>query len=104
MFLMTSDYEGFAMTLNEASQYGAIPFVFNTFTSLTDIIEQGKNGFIFDPDDYESFENMLECIAEDNNERMRIATNAVKNAKRFTRERIAGMWECLIQPEDVSQN
>ena len=104
LFLMTSDYEGFAMTLNEASQYGAIPFVFNTFTSLTAIIEQGKNGFIFDPDDYESFENMLECIAEDNNERMRIATNAVKNAKRFTRERIAGMWECLIQPEDVSQN
>lgn len=51
IFMMTSNYEGFCMTLIEALQNQCIPFVFDTFTSVHDIIIDGKNGYIIPPFD-----------------------------------------------------
>ena len=34
IFMMTSNFEGFGMTLTEALQNACVPFVFNTFSSL----------------------------------------------------------------------
>lgn len=47
--LMTSNFEGFGMVLVEAMQYGCVPFAYNSFESLTDIIDNGYNGFIIPP-------------------------------------------------------
>ena len=52
---MTSNYEGFPMVLVEAMQYGCVPFAFDSFPSLYDIINDGINGVIvpaFDEDSY----------------------------------------------------
>lgn len=48
---MTSNYEGFSMVLIEAMQYGCVPFVFNSFASLPDIIDDKVNGYVITPFD-----------------------------------------------------
>lgn len=102
IFIMTSAFEGWGMTLTEASQYGVIPFAFNTSLSLSDIINDGINGFIIPPDDFETYVKRLEHIMKDTSERIRIAMNAVENSKRFSVERISKKWHRLI--EDVTFN
>ncbi len=96
IFLMTSAYEGWGMTLVEASQFGVVPFVFNTFSSLSDIIKDGENGFIFKAYDIESYEKGLEKMMLNDDERFKVAKNAVENARRFSMNNIAGMWHSLI--------
>ena len=41
---MTSDYEGWGLTLTEAMQYKCVPVVMSTYSSIFDIVEDGKNG------------------------------------------------------------
>ena len=64
IFLMTSDYEGWGMTITEAQQFGCIPIVLNTFASLQDLIANGENGFIVDSVD-EMKQRILELASED---------------------------------------
>lgn len=49
IFLMTSDYEGWGLTLTEAMQYKCVPLVMSTYSSVYDIIDDGKNGFLIPP-------------------------------------------------------
>lgn len=44
---MTSNYEGFPMVLVEAMQYGCVPFAFDSFPSLYDIIMMVSMGSLF---------------------------------------------------------
>lgn len=52
---MTSNFEGWGLVLTEAMQYGCVPIVYNSFSSITDIIESGKTGYIIAPFDTEQF-------------------------------------------------
>lgn len=102
MFMMTSDFEGFSMTLIEASQYGVIPMAMNTYSALTDIITDGENGFIFSSTDYTAYINQIIELAADKTKRLTVASNAVKNAKRFSIDSIARKWDKLIS--EVTKN
>ncbi len=51
LFMMTSRYEGFSMTLIEALQNQCIPLAFHTFSAIDDIISDGKNGILVPPYD-----------------------------------------------------
>lgn len=44
--IMTSFFEGFAMTIVEAMQHGCVPIVLDTFTAIHDVIDSGTNGMI----------------------------------------------------------
>lgn len=57
---MTSNFEGFGMVLVEAMQYGCVPFAFDTFTALHDIIDDGVNGFIIPPFDEDKYAETVE--------------------------------------------
>lgn len=96
IFLMTSDNEGFGMTLTEASQYGLVPFAYNTFASLSDIINNGINGFIFAPNNYKEYAEKLENLILNNQLRHKIAMNAVAYSKKFSLEGIATRWQSMI--------
>ena len=51
IFMMTSSFEGWGLTLTEAQQYGCVPLAFHSFASLTDIITDKVNGFAIPNDD-----------------------------------------------------
>lgn len=96
LFIMTSDFEGFSMTLVEASQFGVIPFAFNTFSALPDIIDNKHNGFIINNNDIDTYcENILSVIS-DENKRINMGLNAVENARRYHPKIIASRWNDLF--------
>ncbi len=96
LFMMTSIYEGFGMTLTEASQQACIPIAFGSYESVYDIIHSGIDGFIvsaFDEKDYA--EKMIELMINDKT-RKKMAISAIINSQRFSITNIASMWSNLI--------
>lgn len=51
IFMMTSNYEGFGMTILEAQHFGCIPIVMDNFSVVHDLIDNGINGIISSKDE-----------------------------------------------------
>ncbi len=64
VFLMSSKTEGLPMTLIEAKQNMLCPIVMDTFTSLHDVLVDGKDGIIVKEDEHEMAKAFIE-IAHD---------------------------------------
>ena len=92
IFMMTSNYEGFGITLTEAQQFGVIPVAFDSFASLSDIIENNKNGLIIPNNDINAYVNGLSELMQNDSKRMEMATNALESCKRFSQEKITQKW------------
>lgn len=61
LFAMTSHYEGFPMVVLEAWQYG-VPVVSTPVGGLPDVLEEDKNGCVFDFDDADGMAKKLEHL------------------------------------------
>jgi len=96
IFLMTSAYEGFPITLIEAQIYGCIPVVMDSYLSLHDIIKDGENGFIVPNNDKKTFIEKV-CLLMDNIElREKMAKNAMNDCEKFNVGKITKEWENLF--------
>lgn len=89
IFMMTSRFEGWPMVLMEAMQMGVVPVVFHSFESLTDIVDDKENGCIVDDNDMDGFVKRMTWLMKNESERHILAMNAIKNAQRFTIERVS---------------
>ena len=96
LFLMTSAFEGFPMTLLEAQQFGCVPIVMNTFSSLPEIVTDKRNGIIVADKDEMQFLFAIERLTSDNDEWHRLAANAVKDCQRFSQDEMCTKWKNLI--------
>lgn len=97
IYLMTSVFEGFGLVIAEAMSYGVIPFAFNSFESLYDIVEDEKDGYIINAFDTNEFVNSVENfinLPEDDKTTMR--NNAVIKSKKFSFEAIVIEWNNLF--------
>lgn len=65
---MTSDYEGFGMVLTEGMAFGCVPLAFNSFPSLRDIVDEGRDGFIIPPFDIDAYAE--QCAFLENNRKL----------------------------------
>lgn len=95
--LMTSIYEGFAMTNIEAITYGVIPFAFGSFASVGDIISDNEDGFIitpFDTDEYAS--RLLEFMQFSDDKKMKMRKKAIEKSRTFSADVIADRWNKLF--------
>lgn len=86
IFLMTSDFEGWGMTITEAQQCGCVPVALDTYASLTDLITDGFDGFIAKSMD--EMENKISILINDSDTRLNLAKNGVETSKRFIPESI----------------
>ncbi len=93
---MTSDFEGFPMTLVESLQYGVVPIVFNTFSAITDIINNETNGYIIQKDDNSDFIEKLKLLMMNKDILSALANNALYSAKRFLPIAICEKWQSII--------
>ena len=76
---MTSASESFGLVLVEAMSYGVIPFAFNSFPAVTDIIQNGINGFLVEPFDIEQYaERLLTFCLVSDKEKSKIAEELIK--------------------------
>ena len=93
--MMTSNFEGFGMTLTEALQNACVPFVFNTFSSLHDIIESDYNGFIIPAKDEILYATkMIEFMQGKNQDEY--AVQALESSRKFSIENIGLQWIHLL--------
>ena len=92
----TSNYEGWCMVLTEAMQFGCVPVSYNTFESVSDIIDDRENGFIVDKKPAEMARRIQECIDGKFN-LVQISQRARQKVTMFSVANIVDQWESLIK-------
>lgn len=98
---MTSNYEGFGMVLVEAMQYGCVPFAFDSFTSVHDIIDDGRNGFIIKPFDEDKYaKRIVEFINYPEEKKILIRKAAIAKSSLFDVEKVGVKWLDLLSNFD----
>lgn len=96
IFMMTSLQEGWGLTLTEAQQNGVVPIAFNSYASITDIIEDGYSGFLIPERNEKAFIKKMILLMEDNELRKQLASNAVSSSRRFKIDIICDKWNNLF--------
>lgn len=97
IFWMTSKFEGWGMTLVEAMQHGCVPIGYETYSSIRDIIDSGRNGYLVNPDDETTFKEYTVQLAKDDNHRSILADLAVKKTEVFSVNTIINKWINLFE-------
>lgn len=96
ILLLTSEYEGFPLVLAESMGFGVIPVVYNSYSAVGDIIDDGKNGLVipYHKDGYRAGEaaNMLSNLMNDTSIREAMALAAVEKSREYSVERIYEQW------------
>jgi glycosyltransferase involved in cell wall biosynthesis len=96
IFMMTSAYEGLGLTLTEAQQMGCIPIAFDSYSSVFDIIENGKNGYIIKNNNLEDYICKMKSLMTNKNLRNNMAHQAILSSKRYELPQIIDNWEHII--------
>lgn len=96
IFIMTSDMEGWGLTLTESLQMGVVPIAFDAFESLHDIIQDGFNGYIIPNDDLEQYADKLTTLMANTELRMNMATKCVASSHRFLVDDVIDEWRKCI--------
>lgn len=97
IFMMTSNYEGFGMTLTEALQMGCVPLAFDNFTALHDIISDSYNGYIIPSGREDLYANKLFNLMNDDSLRGKMISNAIISSSRFSIENVGEQWIKLLK-------
>lgn len=99
--LLTSDFEGFPLVLAECMSFGVIPFVYDSFAALHDIVKDGENGVIFPKVNNEfSVENAVNKIIpilSDETLLQQMALSAVETSKEYSVDSIYHQWNLLFK-------
>lgn len=104
IFWMMSRFEGWGMTLVEAQQHGCIPIAYKSYSSIPDIIEDSKNGFIIKDLDEQSFVDKTLFLANHEQERKQMEVAAKDSANRFDINKIITNWLKLIEENNRTSN
>lgn len=96
IFMMTSAFEGWGLTLTEAQQFGCVPIAFDTYTSVHDIIDDGENGYIVAKWDVDGYVEKIKQLMDDAEKFQSMASNAIESSKRFDLKNIMQYWNNLI--------
>lgn len=97
IFCLTSSYEGWGMVLTEAMQCGAVPVAFNSFASVTDIIDDGRNGVLIKPFSIKQYEKALRQLMDNPDLLNRMSKYAQQDIKRYSVENVVDQWEALFK-------
>lgn len=93
---LTSTSEGFGMVLLEAMQYGCVPVVYNSYASLSDVINDGVDGFSVAPFDENEFITKLSRLMRDDVLRQEMAQKSFFVPPKFDSRIIAREWVALF--------
>lgn len=104
LFLMTSAFEGFPMTLVESQQRGVVPVVMDSFSSLHDIVKDGYNGKIVKDKDVKGYAEVILDLIKNKKEFDRMASNGFVSSRLFSIEKVVDMWQRLISDIQLDIN
>lgn len=92
IFMMTSEFEGLALTLVEAQNFGCVPIAFDSFSSISDIISHKRNGIIIYNNNISMYIEWLKKMMDDNRFLQEMATYAMIDARKFSIAKISNDW------------
>ena len=96
ILLLTSEYEGFPLVLAECMSFGVIPVVYDSYSAVRDIIDDGKDGVVipYEKNGYDADKaaGMLAQIMQNNSLRDMMAHAAIEKSKAYSVERIYQEW------------
>ncbi|MDL0113871.1 glycosyltransferase [Campylobacter felis] len=97
IYAMTSHKEGLPMVLLESCSYGLPSIAFDITSGPSDIIENGKSGFLIKDDDLKDYADKLQILMRDEKLRKTMGENAKELVKkRFSKEIILKKWQDLF--------
>lgn len=97
IFLMTSLYEGWGLTLTESQQMGVVPVAFDSYEALHDIIKNNYNGLIIPDNDIDQFAERLKWLMLHDEERRQMAINSLKSSLQFSMDNVTNQWCRLFE-------
>lgn len=96
ILLLTSEYEGFPLVLAECMSFGVIPVVYDSYSAVRDIIDDGKDGVVipYEKNGYDADKaaGMLAQIMQNDSLREMMAYAAIEKSKVYSVERIYQEW------------
>lgn len=96
VFLTASTVETQGLVLLEALASG-LPVVGAAAEAIPELIKDGKNGFLFEPDKPEKAAEFVENLLRDENLRKNLSKNTVKYVKRHSIESVCTEWERIYK-------
>lgn len=97
ILMSTSLYEGLSLAMIEAQALGCVPIAFNSYASLTDIVENGLNGVTVEHfGDTNSYAAALRRLMADKETRLALSDAGRLNASRFSSATIGRRWHSLL--------
>lgn len=97
IYVMTSRFEGLPMVLIEAMSFGLPVVSLNCQTGPSDLIEDGKNGFLCGLKDYDTFVNKLEELMKNVEIRRTIGKEAKNVSNKLNIDIISNKWLELFE-------
>lgn len=97
IFMMTSRFEGWGLTLTESLQTGVVPIVMDSYPSINDIITHQDNGIIVPNNNIPKFVLELQDLMTNEYKREEMAKRALKSAFRFSLSNVLDKWDSLLK-------
>ena len=97
ILILTSVYEPFGLVMPEAMSCGLPIVAFNCPYGPSEIISDGKDGFLIDCYDVEAFADKLCLLIENEVLRKQMGLYAIQSALRFKKEKIMPQWNALFE-------
>ena len=97
ILILTSVYEPFGLVMPEAMSCGIPVVAFDCPYGPSEIITDGKDGFLVSCYDVEAFADKVSMLIEDESMRKIMGQNAVQTARRFREEEIIPQWVDLFE-------
>lgn len=97
VYAMTSRYEGLPMVLLEAQAFGLPIVSFNCKCGPSDVVDNGKNGFLVEEGNVSAFALQLRKAMADVELRKKMSRNALEASKKFSMEPVMSRWMQLFE-------
>ena len=92
LFMMTSESEGWGLTLTEAMQFGCVPIAFDNYDSLKDIIINDYNGVLVSRNQQSDYVDAMLSLMIDHSCRNLLAHQAINFSRKFAIKEVAHQW------------
>ncbi len=94
--VMTSRYEGFPMVLIEGAANGLPMVAFDVKTGPKEIIKDGENGFLIDPQEDDAMVNAIARLMNDRQLRISMSGVSRDSVQKFRLKNILQLWNTLL--------
>lgn len=89
---MSSIFEGWMLSLVESMVYGCVPVTFNSYESVSDIIDNGINGILIEPFDVDDYVRRLMDLMHNVKKREDMSRKAIATSIQFDIQKIGAQW------------